>query len=101
MKGLETSRTTYGSWPCGRGGEIRMSLAIRHGEAVLDIRFGEYAANGRWVPGSRGVMFRVTELSSLLLAVRRAIEDAKRMDLDKSQDDGKRRAPRMRRWSGR
>jgi hypothetical protein len=70
----------YASWPCGIGAETRVILTVRHGEPVVDIRFGELTGD-RWRPSNRGVPVPLSHAEMLARALRTAITDAKRFGL--------------------
>ena len=72
---------TYGRWQVRDAAEIRLLLTARHGEPVVDLRYGEYGAAGSWIPSARGIFFKLDELPALQRAVAALMKDVRAMRL--------------------
>jgi hypothetical protein len=84
-KAKDRQGTTYGRWQIHETGEIRLLLTVRHGEPVIDFRYGEYGVGGAWTPSARGVFLKLHELPGLWNAVGEALKDIRRLRLVNGQ----------------
>ncbi|MEP6604530.1 MAG: hypothetical protein ABJA60_00265 [Nitrosospira sp.] len=98
MKDLNGKRT-YWKVPAGSGRELRLLLTVALGRPMLEFRIGELSGD-RWTSTPRGVAIDLGDAPAVAAALKRALSDAKRMNII-GQEPGFKLVKRSARWSRR